>query len=235
VPAGQLSKARSYPSRKESGVLRTKIQEGTRPGAAVLLCGALLIVPLLLIQNGSGASASKAGSGRVRPATTAPSHGGGPSWRLASDTKSRSTADTSGAAAQATALPMTTSVSTTVPAPQAAAPHVQEAAQRVLPTTTTTPVTAPPTTTSTPATVAAGGSAHYGQLPYYAHPAGRCASPFLPFGTAVRITNPANGASAICVVDDREADTQRSIDLATSTFAALAPLWQGVIDAQLSW
>jgi rare lipoprotein A len=57
----------------------------------------------------------------------------------------------------------------------------------------------------------------------------------LPFGTVVRVTNPANGASISCVVDDREADTERSIDLATSTFAEIAPLSQGVIDAQLSW
>jgi rare lipoprotein A (peptidoglycan hydrolase) len=51
----------------------------------------------------------------------------------------------------------------------------------------------------------------------------------------VRVTNPANGASVTCTVDDREADTARSIDLATATFAELAPLSQGVIDATLSW
>jgi rare lipoprotein A (peptidoglycan hydrolase) len=51
----------------------------------------------------------------------------------------------------------------------------------------------------------------------------------------VRITNPGNGASVSCVVDDREADTARAIDLATSTFADIAPLSQGVIDARLTW
>ncbi len=76
---------------------------------------------------------------------------------------------------------------------------------------------------------------HYGQVTYYAHPAGTCASPYLPFGTVVRVTNPANGASVTCLVNDREADTARSIDLATATFAELAPLSQGVINAQLSW
>jgi rare lipoprotein A len=79
------------------------------------------------------------------------------------------------------------------------------------------------------------GSIHYGQVTYYAHPAGRCASPFLPFGTVVRVTNPANGLSIYCLVNDREADTARSIDLATATFAELAPLPQGVINAQLTW
>jgi hypothetical protein len=108
-------------------------------------------------------------------------------------------------------------------------------AQRVVPTTTT-PVTAPPPTTASPPVAApASGSVHYGQVTYYDHPAGRCASPFLSFGTVVQVTNPANGSSATCVVDDREADTSRSIDLATATFAAIAPLSQGVVDAQLTW
>jgi len=79
------------------------------------------------------------------------------------------------------------------------------------------------------------GSTVEGQVTYYDHPAGTCASPRLPFGTVVRITNPANGASVTCVVNDREMDTARAIDLATATFAELAPLWQGVIDAELSW
>jgi rare lipoprotein A (peptidoglycan hydrolase) len=74
-----------------------------------------------------------------------------------------------------------------------------------------------------------------GIVTYYDHPAGTCASPWLPFGTVVQVTNPDNDASVTCVVDDREADTARSIDLATSTFAEIAPLWQGVVDARLSW
>ncbi len=132
---------------------------------------------------------------------------------------------------------MTAPATTLATAPPSGSP-AQEIAQRVVTTPTTTPVTAPPTTTTTthlPAATAPAGPVHYGQVTYYDHPAGRCASPFLPFGTVVQVTNPANGASASCVVDDREADTARSIDLATSTFAELAPLSQGVIDAQLSW
>ncbi len=101
------------------------------------------------------------------------------------------------------------------------------------PATTTTQVTVPTTTTTLVA--APTGPDRYGQVTYYAHPAGECASPWLSFGTVVRVTNPANGASVSCVVDDREADTARSIDLATDTFAEIAPLSQGVIDAQLSW
>jgi rare lipoprotein A len=98
-----------------------------------------------------------------------------------------------------------------------------------------TTVTVPPTTTTTEPSVVTAGSVHYGQVTYYAHPAGTCASPFLAFGTVVRVTNPANGLSITCLVNDREADTARSIDLATATFAELAPLSQGVIDAQLTW
>ncbi len=113
-----------------------------------------------------------------------------------------------------------------------------EVAQRVPAIATTT--TAPPTTTTTaPAATTtapvAMGTVSYGQVTYYDHPAGTCASPWLPFGTVVEITNPDNGSSVTCVVDDREADTARSIDLATSTFAEIAPLSQGVIDARLSW
>ena len=96
----------------------------------------------------------------------------------------------------------------------------------------------PTTTTTTSAPASALATAHVrssGDVTYYDHPAGRCASPWLPFGTVVRITNPANGATVSCVVDDREADTQRSIDLSTATFALIAPLPQGVVDARLSW
>ena len=49
------------------------------------------------------------------------------------------------------------------------------------------------------------------------------------------VTNPDNGATVNCVVDDREADTARSIDLTTSTFAQIAPLPQGVVKAILHW
>ncbi len=98
-----------------------------------------------------------------------------------------------------------------------------------------TTVTVPPTTTTIPAPAASGSMVARGIVTWYDHAPGTCASPWLSFGTVVRVTNPANGESVTCLVDDREADTERSIDLATSTFAEIAPLSQGVIDAQLSW
>jgi rare lipoprotein A len=151
---------------------------------------------------------------------------------LASQTQAQASA--ASAAAVATTVPPTTVPPTTTTAattPPVSVPAA-DVVERSVPVPTTT--TVPPTTTTAPA-LAATGSVHYGQVTYYAHPAGTCASPFLPFGTVVRVTNPANGLSVNCLVNDREEDTARSIDLATATFAELAPLSQGVIDAQLTW
>jgi len=150
-----------------------------------------------------------------------------PAWKLASDTKATS-AGTEGAAT--TTSPPTTAATTASPSVSVPAAEVVERSVSV-PTT----MPPPPATTTTAPPVATDSSAQYGQVTYYAHPAGTCASPFLPFGTVVRVTNPVNGLSTTCLVNDREADTSRSIDLATATFALLAPLSQGVIDARLSW
>jgi hypothetical protein len=145
-------------------------------------------------------------------------------------------------------MPLTTDpVPTSVPAPvETTMPAEDVAAHAAVapsvmappPTSTTTTATAPQVAVAAQAPVAQAPVARTGQtgqVTYYDHPAGTCASPWLPFGTDVEITNPANGKSVSCVVNDREADTARSIDLSTSTFALIAPLSQGVIDAQLSW
>jgi rare lipoprotein A len=179
-------------------------------------------MPLLLIRSGPTASASSGGGGapasRVTSSATSAAPAPVPAWKLASATRaavavSTTTAPTTTVPPTATVPPTTTEPPTTVPAP--------------------VPAVSPPTTAA--ATLASSGSVHYGQVTFYDHPAGTCASPFLPFGTEVRVTNPANGASVTCLVNDREADTSRSIDLATATFAEIAPLSQGVIDAQLVW
>ena len=71
----------------------------------------------------------------------------------------------------------------------------------------------PPTTTTTaPAAVAAPPPAHseVGEATWYsAAPAGMCASPSLPFGTVLTVTNDATGASTTCTVDDRESRATR--------------------------
>jgi len=172
----------------------------------------VLLLPLLLAQNGADASAQ-------------PVAAHAPRARVSTDRV---------VIHRPAARPTTTTTAPAAPVALAADP-----VRQVVPTTlaSTTTTTVPPTTTTstTYGPVAGAKVETRGDVTYYAHPAGRCASPWLPFGTVVSITNPANGASVSCVVDDREADTARSIDLSTSTFAEIAPLSQGVVDAHLSW
>jgi rare lipoprotein A len=193
----------------------------------------VLVVPLLLIQNSSGASASPSAESPPAHSLSDGSAGGARHGRPTADSRSQAVglATQNVVAVTPTTAPPTT---TTVTAP--ATISAQEVRHmEVVPTTTT--VTATPTTTTTrpPLATAVPATVTTGQVTYYDHPAGTCASPWLPFGTVVRITNPADGDSVSCVVNDREADTARAIDLATATFAEIAPLSQGVIDAQLSW
>ena len=119
--------------------------------------------------------------------------------------------------------------------------------------TTTVPVTSPPTTAAqpvpTPAPVAqavapaptttttAGPSHHQtGLATWYAWRSGQCASPTLPMGTTVWVTNVSTGASASCLVTDREAaNPGRVIDLDTSVFQAIAPLSAGAVTVTIGW
>jgi rare lipoprotein A len=192
------------------------------------------VVPFLLIQSDPEASASPTLGDQHDHHAPAPPHvlassgvrppKAGPVTDLGavSPDPVPSTTTTPTTSTEATSQP-------TTPA-QAISDHVVSA---VIPATTTTTTTT--TTTAPPVVTSAPGTSETGQVTYYAHPAGTCASPWLPFGTVVRITNPANGQSVSCVVNDREADRARAIDLATATFAEIAPLSQGVIDAELSW
>jgi hypothetical protein len=108
---------------------------------------------------------------------------------------------------------------------------------------TAAPVTsttlAPPTTTEpplAPRVVATVPSADGLATWYAAAPAGRCASPWLPFGTVLTVTDLSTGASISCVVDDREAaGYPHVVDLSPSGFASLAPLGQGTIEVEISW
>jgi hypothetical protein len=231
----------------QGGVLRTSIERSGRPGAALLLCGALLIVPLIAIKSGANSSASGPGSGPNRahrgpPTNSATPRPAGyfPAWQLAADTIKSSAATDPGVGqpvaptTTAATTPATSAPSTTYATPTPRAAVVPSTA----PATTTAPVptTAPaPTPAAAPAPTPAANSTT-GVVTYYDATPGTCASPTLPFGTVVTITNPDNGATVSCTVDDREADTSRQIDLATATFAQIAPLSQGVIpNAELSW
>jgi len=221
------------PSYEESGVLRTERHRGGRHAVALLLCGAVLVTPLLLLRNDPAASAATQGPPTsTASAVRAPAPPARAGHRPGAGVDGRSTGSPGGPvsldaspvrhdapATSTTTEPPPTTTTTTAPPP---------------PTTTTRPPPPPTTTTTRPPAVGSGVHTS-GIVTYYAHPAGRCASPWLPFGTVVTVTNPANGATVTCTVDDREADTARSIDLATASFAVIAPLWQGVVDARLSW
>jgi hypothetical protein len=56
-----------------------------------------------------------------------------------------------------------------------------------------------------------------------------CASPALPFGTVLTVTNNATGASTTCTVDDREGAGY------PAGFAQIADLSQGVVEVTISW
>jgi rare lipoprotein A (RlpA)-like double-psi beta-barrel protein/surface rod structure-forming protein G len=61
------------------------------------------------------------------------------------------------------------------------------------------------------------------------------ASPWLPFGTHVTVTNLATGESVVVVIDDRGPFGGRVIDLSPEAFSALASLWAGVMQVRLTW
>ncbi|WP_298347315.1 septal ring lytic transglycosylase RlpA family protein [Ferrimicrobium sp.] len=75
-----------------------------------------------------------------------------------------------------------------------------------------------------------------GVVSWYGSPAGTCASPGLPFGTVVTVTNANTGASTQCVVNDRGPYVGgRILDLSPASFANIAPLGQGLTEAVLHW
>jgi rare lipoprotein A len=202
------------------------------------------VVPLLLVQNDPDASASPtSGEHLDHHHAPAPPRAGGRSAGGATGAAHRRGTDLTAVGhdpAPATTATTSTTAGTPAPTPPAVPAqviddHVVSAVIPAPPTSTSTSTSTTTTTTTQPVATSAPGTTERGQVTYYAHPVGTCASPRLAFGTVVRVTNPANGLSVSCVVNDREADTARAIDLATATFAQIAPLSQGVIDAELSW
>jgi hypothetical protein len=91
--------------------------------------------------------------------------------------------------------------------------------------------------THQPTFVPHGGS-QSGLATWYAGAPGlTSASPFLPFGTVVRVTNNATGRSIDVVIRDRGpyAGPDKIIDLSPTAFQQIAPLGTGVIDVSLRW
>ncbi len=100
------------------------------------------------------------------------------------------------------------------------------------------PPTPPPAPPSPPAatTVSVVTYGQRGVISWYGSPAGTCASPYLPFGTVVTVTNFGNGLSTHCVVNDRGPYvTGRILDLSPATFSQIAPLGQGLFSGGISW
>ena len=101
------------------------------------------------------------------------------------------------------------------------------------PTVVTTKTAQPPV----PAPAISAAHVERGEATWYgAAPPGRCASPTLPFGTVVTVTDTATGARTTCTVDDREeSGYPRVVDMSPSGFAQLADPSQGVVDVTISW
>lgn len=59
-----------------------------------------------------------------------------------------------------------------------------------------------------------------------------CASNQYKFGTELRVTNPKNGKSVVCRVNDRIGKSGR-IDLTKSAFQKIAPLSAGIVKVQI--
>jgi hypothetical protein len=83
----------------------------------------------------------------------------------------------------------------------------------------------------------AAGTSHQrvGEASWYDHPGLTAASPWLPFGTRVTVTNLSNGKSVTVVINDRGPFGGRVIDLSRDAFAAIAPLGAGVCQVRLAW
>lgn len=146
-----------------------------------------------------------------------------------------------------TAAPTTTTTArpeptTTVTAAKAATTTAKpKTATTAAPTTTakattTTTTAKPPSTTSTmgpqPACCREEGGASYHDYPDVR----TCAHKSLPKGTALRVTNLANGKRTTCVVNDRGPYVQgRILDLSREAFAEIAAISDGVIRVSIEW
>ena len=137
-----------------------------------------------------------------------------------------------------TAAPTTTTTAKPKPTTTTTAKPTTTTTAR--PTTTTaaptTTTTARPTTTSTmgpppPCCRQEGGASYHD----YADPT-TCAHRSLPKGTALRVTNLANGKTTSCVVNDRGPYVEgRILDLSKTGFSEIANLSDGVIRVAIEW
>ncbi|HEY5246221.1 MAG TPA: septal ring lytic transglycosylase RlpA family protein [Acidimicrobiales bacterium] len=196
-------------------------------GLALLFSGAMLAVPLVILHGqasaarpdggttGSSAAAVRLGHGRASPVSDEIALVHFSDQRMAATSTTGVSAASSSATTTGAAAPTTTA--SIVPPP----------------TTTTTTTAPPPTTTATtaPAASATGGATWYTETP-----AGGCASPWLPRGTELTVTNDVTGATTTCLVDDREADNPgRVVDMSYTTFSEIGDPSTGVLTVTITW
>ena len=75
-----------------------------------------------------------------------------------------------------------------------------------------------------------------GEASWYGHPGLTAASPSLPFGTHVTVTNLTNGRTVTVIINDRGPYVSgRIIDLSKQAFAEIAPLGAGVVQVRITW
>ncbi len=218
-----------------------------------MLCGGVLVGPLLLLQLGSAhAPRVAAASPRVVPHGAPRGTSGGhevlPSqlvrFEAGGGTDPTGAAPAAGAPAAGAPVTSTSAPTTTTssaPSVPSATGGTQTGTETGTQTGTQTESALVPsvtTTTTAPApALASTADSEKGDATWYAAAApGRCASPTLPFGTVLTVTNVATGAQTVCTVDDREqAGYPRVVDLSPSGFAQLEGLGRGVVDVTVSW
>lgn len=132
-----------------------------------------------------------------------------------------------------TAAPKPTTTTTARPKPTTTTTAKPTTTTTAAPTTTTT---AKPTTTSTmgppPPCCRQEGGASYHDYPDIR----TCAHKSLPKGTALKVTNLANGKVTSCVVNDRGPYVEgRILDLSREAFAEIAAISDGVIRVSIEW
>ena len=204
----------------KGGVLSTPTSTPTRHAIALGAVVAMIVLPLLLL---GASSPTPASAGRTEASSAANQAHGHQQRHLRR------------IMLVGNRIPVPTTSTTTTTAPPAPTPASGEAAAPT-PTTAVRVATPTPTTAAPAPTTTRPMSSSSGLATWYAWRTGQCASPTLPMGTTVVVRNVATGATASCLVTDREASNPgRVIDLDTSVFQAIAPLSAGAVSVIISW
>jgi rare lipoprotein A len=230
------------------------------------LCGAMIIVGIVYIRNAPRPEPAESVAAAQAPATELAAAVGPPARASDAPAPVRSVsldALAREAGAESSRQSPVATITSTIPS---AAPPTTTEPALAGPTTTTPPPTVAPTTTVVPvapsttkplvsivlsapttAAVAAPPTAaaatrvyahrDVGIASWFNAPDNTCAHRTLPFGTMVKVTRPANGASVSCKVNDRgpTVATGRLIDLSMDTFDKLASPEAGLIDVTIEW